>query len=105
MAENISQNPDILNINLKKGDSLSLVMDFETNLSGYTFESGLILSDSKSILYMLIEEVDLTLGRINVLLSNKHSMKLENTYYSWFLKWIKGSETRTLITGEIYIYE
>lgn len=96
MAE-YKQEPGILDIRVKKGNEISILLTFSINLTGYTFSAYF----SEGII--TVEIVDLATGKINLRMQESLTESLTNRLYPWQLDLTTGGVTRTFLQGNIII--
>lgn len=108
-----SQLPETLDIVLVQGDELSVLLDFDFDLTGYGLQTGIIqvlqttggnvvLSEPSGVNFSLIE-ISLASGEVNLSLQESETAQLSpGESYRWFLRWIApGIITRTVLSGTI----
>jgi hypothetical protein len=104
--------PDTLNIVFVRGDELSILLDFDQDLTGYTFETQILrvvnisqgeITQTESFLSFTQNPVDLSSGQINLSLTEIQSGFLApGSPYRWFMRWVApGFVTRTVLSGTI----
>lgn len=118
MAEWI-QLPDYLDIVFVQGDELKILLDFDQNLTGYTFETKVIkvlaveggnVTDFEPAESSTLTQtpVNLSLGTINLSLTELETGALQlGGNYRWFMRWLSppsaGSVTRTVLSGSVSV--
>ena len=106
--------PDTLDVVFVQGDELSLLLDFDQNLSGYLFETRIIevlgVSGGNVTAYNNVMQftqlvVSLSDGRINLSLNESQTQSLSLTgNYRWFMRWTApGLITRTVLSGTVSV--
>jgi hypothetical protein len=106
--------PDTLDIVFVQGDELSVLLDFDIDLSGYQFETKIIrvlgvangnVTDYEDVMSFTKTFIDLSQGTLNLSLTEVQTDSLslvEN--YRWYLRWIApGLITRTVLSGAIVV--
>jgi len=104
--------PSPLNIQFVRGDEFGMLLDFDQNLTSYQFVtdiyevasvSGGVYTRGASLTSFTITEVDLSLGKINLSLTETQTQSLDlGKRYRWYLRWIApGVVTRTVLSGDI----
>jgi hypothetical protein len=105
--------PDTLDLLFVAGDEVSVLLDFDQNLTGYTFETGIYevtevtngavtatqaFSQNFTIMTILPSE-----GRINLSLTETNTLAFSPAVtYRWYMRWVApGIVTRTVISGTI----
>jgi hypothetical protein len=106
--------PSTLNIQFVRGDEFGMLLDFDQNLTGYTFVtdvyeiasvSGGVVTRGPTLTSFTITTIDLSLGKINLSLTETQtqSFDLAKTY-RWYMRWIApGVVTRTVLSGSISV--
>lgn len=118
MAEWV-QLPDTLDIVFVQGDELKILLDFDQNLTGYTFETKIIeVLNVEGGNVTEFEEapspnltqtvVNLSLGTINLSLNEIQTQALQlGGNYRWYMRWLSppsaGSVTRTVLSGTVTV--
>lgn len=104
--------PDTLDIVFVGGDEVSILLDFDQDLTGYTFEAPVILAtvirNGQVVEYELATNftqtpVDLAAGKLNLSLSETQTGNLVlGSVYRWYLRWVApGIVTRTVLSGTV----
>lgn len=113
--------PGTLNVQIVVGDEVEMTLDFDQNLTGYTFSApiyvaGLISSGGGGAGFVntvgdtatdwAVAEVDLATGRLNLGLSETQTNALSPLItYRWYLRWVApGVVTRTILSGTLTPY-
>jgi hypothetical protein len=106
--------PDTLNIVFVQGDELSVLLDFDQDLTGYTFETQIILvlnvsggnvTEFEPVVSFTQTPVDLASGQINLSLTETQTSALQlGAPYRWFMRWVApGLVTRTVLSGSVAV--
>lgn len=106
--------PDTLDIEFVKGDELNLLLDFDQDLTGYTFETKIIrvlevvggnVTNSENVTDFDRTIVSLANGQINLSLTEvQTSNLLLGGNYRWYMRWVSpGIRTRTVLSGSISV--
>lgn len=106
--------PDTLDIVFIQGDELSIELDFDQDLTGYTFEHKIVEITSVSNggvasytdkLVFTRNDLNLAQGRINLSLQEVQTMTLSLTgSYRWWFRWYApGTITRTVLSGTVSV--
>lgn len=104
--------PDTLDIEFVGGDEVSILLDFDQNLTGYTFEAPIYLATSvrngQVVEYELAMNftqtpVDLAAGKLNLSLNETQTgLLVLGSVYRWYLRWVApGIVTRTVLSGQV----
>lgn len=104
MASEYDYGPAVVAIRMTQGDELSLVLDFDIDLTGYTFASSVTDSagDSKTI---TVTNTDLAAGQITLSLSETDSADLAVGIGRWRLSWTVSTVKRTVLAGRFRVLE
>jgi hypothetical protein len=94
-----------LYLKLNKGDSLTLNLDFDIDLTGFTFDSKLYNKNKTIDIDLTVTAVNLALGQINVTLTTTDSDTLTEGNYEWYLAGTISSTRRTYLAGCVEVYE
>lgn len=106
--------PDTLDIVFIQSDELSLLLDFDVDLTGYVFETKIILvleiqggnvTDFEDVMSFTQTPIDLSAGQINLSLTESQTGSLQlGAPYRWFMRWVApGLVTRTVLSGNIVV--
>jgi hypothetical protein len=98
----ISQLPGELNIITTQHDDLSILLDFDIALTGYTFVSKIIISDVDSV--VIVTNTDLSAGKITLSVSDTILATVPVGTHKWYLDWVApGSLNRRILSGAFTI--
>lgn len=106
--------PDTLNFSFVRGDEFSVLLDFDQNLTGYTFETKIIrvleISGGNVTQFENVQDftqtvVNLSAGEINLSLNETQTESLQlGVPYRWFMRWVSpGLVTRTVLSGSVSV--
>lgn len=106
--------PDQLDMEFIQGDELNVLLDFDQNLTGYTFETRIIqvlevsggnVTSFANVVEFTQTPVDLSLGQLNLSLNETQTGALAlGGNYRWFMRWVSpGIVTRTVLSGTISV--
>lgn len=106
--------PDTLDIVFIQGDELSIELDFDRDLTGYTFEhkivevtavSGGNVTAYADKLTFTRNELNLAEGRLNLSLQENQTstLALGGSYRWWFRWYAPGAITRTVLSGTVSV--
>jgi hypothetical protein len=107
-----TQLPDSLDFVFVQGDELNVLLDFDQDLTGYTFETRIIkvlevrggdVTSFEDVMSFTQTPIDLSVGQINLSLNETQTGSLElGTAYRWFFRWVApGIITRTVLSGTV----
>lgn len=93
--------PGTLNVNVRQGDALSFVVDFDIGLTGYTVTSHVYsLVDGATVQALTTSVLSASEGRVQCSLDSETTAGLADGTYKWQLRWDTGSESyRTAVEG------
>ena len=103
--DEILQLPGIVNVSIIQGDAFTLALNFGMDLTGYTFESHVSLTDETEV-EITVDETDLLTGSIALKLSAANSATIEPDKHFWCFVWTPpGSppQTRTILSGDFTV--
>ena len=114
-----TQLPGVLDIIFTQADEITLDLDFDRDLTGYTFSNsiyveavlsgggggGFVSTVGSVAKSFAISIVNLSTGRINIGLSEIQTAALSPSInYRWFLRWVApGLVTRTVLSGTLTV--
>lgn len=104
--------PDTLDIEFIIGDEVSLLLDFDQDLTGYTFQAPIFeatlirngaVEEFQAITNFTQTIVSLADGKVNLSLTeNQTNLLAANSVYRWYFRWLSPDiVTRTVISGSI----
>jgi hypothetical protein len=107
-----TQLPDTLDFVFVQGDEVNVLLDFDQDLTGYTFSSPIIqvvaVSGGDVTQWTLATNfnqtpVDLAAGKINLSLTETQTNALSlGVPYRWYFRWVApGVITRTVLSGAV----
>jgi hypothetical protein len=95
-----SQLPATLNIKLVAGDSLSIDIDFDVPLVGYSLTASVMSRGSRIVVApMAVSVTSAQNGVVNVSMLASETEALSRGTYDWELTWTFGSVTRKALSG------
>lgn len=114
----ISQLPAQLTLRKFRGDDLVVSLDFDVDLTGYTFESeiyrlqtvvgnlGVTITSSTLAGNFAVGVVSYPLGQLTLTLSDTASDALDPAAYRWFFRWTSPlGDTRTILNGALEVVD
>jgi len=99
----ITQLPGVLDIEVGLGDDLSLLLDWDINLTGYTFEGKISKAGTGTITDITIINTDLAAGKITLILTDTQILALGAEVHGWYLRWTVSDNSRRVLTGAFTI--
>ena len=108
------QTPDSLDFVFVQGDEIKVLLDFDQNLTGYTFETKIIevlnvaggnVTDYAVTVSFTQTVVNLSTGHINLSLQETQTAALSlGGNYRWFMRWFSPDQvTRTVLSGTVTV--
>ena len=109
-----SQIPDVLDFVFVQGDEVKVLLDFDDNLTGYTFETKIIevleviggnVTQYEDVVDFTQENVNLSAGQVNLSLQESVTGSLSlGGNYRWYMRWTApGLIKRTVLSGAISV--
>jgi hypothetical protein len=96
------QKPGSLPISFVRGDTLSALVDFSNDLTGYSFVGSLIsVVTGLEVVPLTISVVSAANGQVNVSLTSQQTASLPRGTYGWRFVWTQGAVVRTALTGYV----
>ena len=104
--------PSTLNLSFIRGDEFGCLLDFDQNLTGYTFSAVIypvasvragVFTAGTAFLNFSLTNVDLAAGQINLSLTEGQTQSFSpSTVYRWYFRWVApGGVTRTTLSGSV----
>lgn len=104
--------PSNLNLSFIRGDEFGCLLDFDQDLTGYTFSSVIyvvgsvkagVVTAGTTFLNFTITNVDLAAGKVNLSLTETQTQSFTpSTSYRWYFRWVApGGVTRTPLAGTV----
>ena len=98
------QTPGNLPISFVRGDTLSALVDFSIDLTGYSFVGSLVsVVTGLEVVPLTIAIVSAANGQVNVSLTSQQTAALARGTYRWKFVWTQGLATRTALTGFVEV--
>jgi len=97
----ISQQPGELNITTTTDDDLSILLDFDIVLTGYTFTSK--VEHVGTTTTITVTNTDLSTGKITISLTNIQLTAIGEGTHRWYLDWNTGTADRRVLAGEFIV--
>lgn len=114
----ISQLPAQLTLRKFRGDDLVVSLDFDVDLTGYTFDSdiyrlsavvgnlGTTVTSAEDVGSFAVGVVSYPLGQITLTLSDTASDALDPGAYRWHFRWTSPTgDTRTVLNGALEVVD
>lgn len=103
MAE-VTQIPGKLDIVLAQGDDMSILVDFDIVLTGYTFSSAVQETDGNTTTITVVE-TDLASGQVTLTMTDTLSGAIEPGTHKWYLDRTDTDNQRRYLAGDFIIIE
>ena len=97
----ISQEPGELNITTTTGDDLSILLDFDISLAGYTFTSK--VEHAGTTTTITTTNTDLAAGKVTISLTNTQLAAIGEGVHRWYLEWNSGTADRRVLAGDFTV--
>lgn len=94
-----TQIPGELNIITARDDDFLFFLDFDIDLTGYSFVSKIITAVTNTPISMTVDNVDLADGKISIALDATKMSKLALAEHHWYLDWSVSGKTRRVLAG------
>ena len=100
----LTQQPATLNITISIDDDFSYLVDFDINLTGYTFAGAVVKYPENSVETAIsIATTDLTNGQITISLTDAQITALGQGVHKWYLTWTVSGLSRRVLAGDFTI--
>ena len=100
----ITQIAGIVNITITQGGDWSVLVDFDIDLTGYTFESKVEESDG-TLNEILVTNTDLSAGQITLSMTDTKTNDLSLDTHKWYLDRTNAGEQRRYLAGTFKVIE
>lgn len=100
-----TQIPGLLNLTATLGDDFEFNLDFDINLSGYTFVAKVISISTNTPVILTVTPVDLSLGKVTISLSKTLLSGLSVARHHYYFEWVTGSKTRRILAGNFDVVD
>jgi hypothetical protein len=97
----IEQLPGELNITTTADDDLSVLLDFDVVLTGYTFVAK--VEHYQTTTTITVTNTDLAAGKITISLTNTQLTAIGAGIHKWYLNWTTGTTDRRVLAGTFTI--
>jgi len=100
----LNQEPADLDIVISVDDDFSYLVDFDINLTGYTF-SGYVVKqpEDNPLTAFTISNTDLTNGQITISLTDTQIATLGQGTHKYYLTWVVSGLARRVLAGDFTI--
>jgi hypothetical protein len=100
-----TQTPAQFNIAGIIGDSFQLILDFDVNFTGWTWNSYIIDEDGTELTNFTISTIGAgSLGKLKLVLTGTQTTLLLPKRYSWYLKQTNNGSERIWVAGTYTLY-
>ena len=103
MTQYINQQAGGLDVTINKGDSWTTDITANKVLTGYTITSW--IKYGSNTVSLTVTETDLATGKFNIALSASNSASINVQDCTLFVKWVKSTEARTIISGQFRVMQ
>jgi len=95
-----TQTPAELNLTATHNDDFDFNLDFNIDLTGYTFSAKVVTVSTKVLVPMTVTQTDLGLGKIALGIDTLALAALETSNrHHWYLEWTVGGKPRKILAG------
>ena len=101
MAE-VTQVPGEANLTISQGDDMSFLVDFDIDLTGYTFESKVVESDGTETV-ITVTDTSLANGQITITMTDTLSAALSAEIHKWYLDRTNAGSQQRLLAGDFKV--
>jgi hypothetical protein len=98
-----NQVPGELNITVGLGDDLTLTLDFDIDLTGYTFSASVVSEFDGQATAFTYTAVNLSTGRFQISLTDTQVSALGKAIHKWYLIGTVGTVSRRYLAGAFEI--
>lgn len=100
-----TQLPGTLNLDIVRGDSVSVVVDFDADLTSYTLSASLLSTVSGAVVAPITAQLtSAQAGVVTILLTAAESAAIPRGTYKWELTWTSQyEEVRTALSGFVEV--
>jgi hypothetical protein len=100
-----TQIPGLLNITTARSDDFLFFLEFNIDLTGYSFSSKIITAVTNTPISMTVADVDLSEGQISIALDATKISKLALMVHHWYLDWSVSGTTRRVLAGTFTVID
>lgn len=99
----LEQLPGELNLKVSISDDFSFLLDFNIDLTGYTFTGSMIKAGNTATASFTITESNLSEGKIIVSITKEDLATIgTGKNHSWWLKWVQPTSIdRKILAGKV----
>lgn len=102
----LDQTPAELDIAISIDDDFSYLVDFDINLTGYTFAAGVVKYPENILKTTIaVANTDLANGQITISLTDAQIAALGAGTHKWYLTWTVGGASRRVLAGDFVVRE
>lgn len=103
MTQYINQGAGDLSVTINRGNSWTTDITVNKVLTGYTITSW--IKYGSNTVSLTVTETDLSAGKFNIALSAANSAAINVQDCTLFVKWVYGTEARTIISGQFRVIQ
>jgi hypothetical protein len=100
---NFALSPGVLNISATHGDDFLFNLDFDVNLTGYSFDAEVVTIATNVLVPMTVTAVDLAEGQLTIGLHRATLALLEEATHHWYFEWTISDTVRRVLAGEFIV--
>jgi len=98
-----TQIPAELDIEVGAGDDLSILLDFDISLTGYTFVSKVVQAYSGTETTVTCTNTDLANGQVTISLTDTQITSIGVGTHTWYFQWTVSSASRRVLAGNFIV--
>ena len=97
------QLPAELNLKVSIADDFSFILDFDIDLTGYTFTASMIKSGGIVTASFTVTEISLSEGKISLSITKEDLATIgTGKNHTWWLKWVQPTNIdRKILAGKV----
>lgn len=98
----VEQVPGRLDIKIAQGDDISILLDFDIDMTGYTFTSNVVETDASTTVITVVD-TDLSAGQITLTMTDELSAALAVATHSWYVDRTNAGSQRRYLAGDFIV--
>ena len=95
--------PGELNITIASIDDMPILLDFDIDLSGYTFSSAVTKESDGTSTTISTANTDLSAGQVTISLTDTQITALGAGNHKWYFKWNDGTYDFVALAGKFTV--
>jgi hypothetical protein len=99
-----NQIPGTLNLSFVRGDDFATPVDFSIVMTGYTVTASMFSCVSgNEVQAFTVTAISAGSGQYSISLTDSQTAALAKGTYTWAMKWVEGTLTRTALSGFVEV--